>query len=322
MTKHAVWIAFLLTGCRLEPLVGDEPGASLEILPAGSEVPRIDDNLELLHQIQVHDGLDDTALEMSGGVVPRLTGWAEGVQVSYWSFGVVPRFASLAYVFVDGGGTRIDHPMLLDSIPGDAVYSPMRKIQHVVVTGAYDGELFTTLEALTDGVELGLLEEPVPTGTWFDAPVVMPGTTLDQGEGVAPRAPVEAFVQGYRADLFAFDSDPREIQPLRSGSVPTVQAATLREKGALSFKPGPVFQKALPAAAPTDMSNYTPLVAIVEVQLATGIAAANLHADADLFTRGMTGAITGFTPSVDSVVVTTTYKNWPMQFSAIPEAPQ
>jgi len=279
-------------------------------------VPRIDENGELLHQIQVHDGLDDSALEESGGVVPRLSGWAEGAAVNYWSFGNAPRFGALVYVLVDESGARVDHPLLLDSIPGDPVYSPIRKIQHVVVTGDYDGELFTTVSALVDGEELGLVAAPEPTGTWFDAPVVMPGTTLDLGEGVAPRATVEAFAGGYRVDLFSFDADPRDVQPVRSGGIPTSQAATLREHGAISFKPGPVFQKALPAAPPAEMSNYTPLVAIVEVTLADGVAAATLHADADLFTRSMTGSISGYTASVDSVTITTTIKNWPMQFAA------
>jgi hypothetical protein len=317
MSRYLLFVFVLCAACRLEPLVDDDPGASLEILPPGSELPRIDENLELLHQIQVHDGLDDGALEMNGGRVLRITGWAEGAQVSYWSFGNAPRFGALAYVLVDEQRRPIEHPMILDSIPGDAVYSPMRKLIHVVVTDDYDGEIFPTVESLTDGVELGLVLEPEPVGTWFDAPVVMPGTTLDRGESVEPTPTREAIAQGYRVDLFVFDDDPRAVQPLRSGSIPTTQAASLREQGSVSFKPSPVFQKALPAAPPAEMANYTPLVQIVEVQLATGVVAADLHADADLFTRGMTGSISGYTAAVDSATVTTVYKNWPMEFAPL-----
>lgn len=310
-------IAFVQIGC-LGPLVEDDPQVSVHILPPGSEVPGIDENEELLAQVRINDGLDDGKLEEADGVVPRIAGWANGVEISYWSFGSTSRVGAMAYVLVEDAShafVPIDHPWLLDSIPGDPVYGPIRRIQHVVVTDEYDGELLTTVRALEDAIELGLVEEPVPAGTWVNAPIVAPGTRLDVGEAVAPAEPLEAYANGYRVPMFQFGGE-RGVQPLRSGQPPVGQAATVRESGSVQFEKEPVFQWGVPAEVPIEAHNYTPLATIVEVQLAEGvIAAEQVHGDADLFTRSSNGQISGVSALVESFVVTETIRNWPMQFT-------
>jgi hypothetical protein len=305
-------VAFGLGGCTLDPLVEDEPGESVHVLPPGSEVPRIDEDVELVHQISVHDGLDDGDLEEAGFVIARETGWANGVAVNYWAFGNAPRFAGLVYVLVDGGGERIDHPYLFDSIPGDASYSPFRKIQHVVVTDRYDGEVLPTIRALEDAFELGLVEEPVNIGFWIDAPVVPPGVTLDTGR-VDPEPPVEAYAAGFRVDYFVFGGE-RGVQPVRNGGMPAGQASVVREAGQVRFSSEPIFQYGIPAEPAVDGFNWTPLVTMVEVDLAAGVLGDTIAADADLFVRSMTGSVTGMTPAVDRFTVTTTVRNLPVQF--------
>jgi hypothetical protein len=313
MWKPSLISVLLLGGCTLDPLVEDDPAASVHVLPPGSEVPRIDDDPELVHQITVHDGLDDGDLEEAGGVVARETGWADGQEVHFWAFGNAPRTAALAYLLVDASGERIDgHPWVLDSIPGDPAYSPFRKLQHVVITDLYDGEVLPTVRALEDAVELGLVDEPVPTGRWVDAPVVPPGTTLDVGRDT-PDAPIEAYAGGYRVDLFVFGGE-RGVQPVRGGGIPLGQASVVREAGQVKFSAAPIYQYGIPAEPATDGFNWTPLVTMVEVDLAAGVTDDAIVADADLFTRGMTGAITGMTASVDRFTITTTIRNLPVQF--------
>jgi hypothetical protein len=304
----------LLGGC-LGPLVDDAPGASVHILPAGASVPGIADDPERLHQITVHDGLDDDVLAGSGGVVPRSVGWAAGAEVQYWDFGAAPRVGAPIYVLVEATGAgprRLDaHPYLLDSIPGDPRYSPLRRIQLVHVTPRYRGELLTSLAALDDAIELGLVDEPVPAGTWVNAPVVPPGTRLEVG-ATASAAAAAAFAGGYQVDVFPLGGD-LGVQPLR-GNVPLGHASLVREAGSLRLSDAPVFQWGIPAEPPTDRFNYTPLVAIVEVDLAADVTADMITADAELFRRAGNGNITGVTAAVDDFEVTDRVHNWPIQF--------
>lgn len=303
-------------GCLLEPLVEDDPGASVHILPADAEVPRIDDDPELVHQITVNDGLDDGDLEDAGGVVARVDGLANGVPIKYWAFGNANRIGAAMYVLMEptqSGPRRVEaHPYLFDSLPGEPTYSAFRRINYVMVTPAYAGEKLTTLRALTDAIELGLVEEPELAGTWVNAPVVPPGTTLEIADGAAA-PPIEVYAGGYVVDAFELGGD-RGVQPLRGGSIPMGQASVVREDGAVAFGKEPIFQFAAPAEAPSDGFNYTAMVTMVEVDLATGVAADAVAADADLFTRSGSGAITGITANVERFAVTTTIRNWPMQF--------
>lgn len=305
-----------LGGCTLDPLVDDDPAVSVHILPPGTEVPSVDVDSELVYQILVHDGLDDGPLVEAGGVIAPKTGFAGGLPVTYWSFGNAPRIGAQIYVLVEDtadGPQRIAfHPYLVDSMPGDAGYSPFRRIQHVYVTDLYDGELLTTMRALTDAVELGLVWAPVTTATWMNAPMVAPGTTLEVGRP-EPEEPFDVYADGYRVPMFVFGGE-RGVQPLRSGAIPMAQVSTVREAGAVKYSDKPIFQLGIPAEVPVDAYNYTALVNVLEVELATGVTAASLTGDADLFTRSMTGSISAMKPVVESFEVSETVRNWPSQF--------
>jgi hypothetical protein len=311
----------LAAGCRLEPLVEDTPGASVHIRPAGSVVPRIEESPELASQISLNDGLDDRALEMAGGTILRGTGWSEGVQVPTWSFGAATRVPGPVYVFVEdtGAGTRrIDHPYLLSAIPGDAGYHPIVTIEEVLVTPAYDGELITSVEALMDAIELGLVAEPMPTSMFFNGPVVPAGTLLDLGGGRPAARAQEAFARGYRVEMFQLGG-LNGVQPL-SSFVPTSQVALLREAMKATYDPTrPIFQAKIPTMPPGMRATYTPLSVVVNVDLAPGVAATSITRDSDLFTRSMTGAMTGTTAAVAAFTITTTTLNWQLQFA--PGAP-
>jgi hypothetical protein len=315
-TFHQVLVlAPLAAGCMLEPLVDDGDRSSVYILPPGSEVPRVDTEPERVHQISVHDGLEDGPLKDAAGVVLRKTGWAGGEEVRYWSFGPAPRTGAPLYVLVDSAGVRIDHPYLLDTMPGDPGYSPFRRIVNVAITDRYRGERLTTVRALTDAIELGLVYEPLSSGKWTNLPVVPPGVTLEVGGDRPPAAPIEVYAGGYKIDAFALGGE-RGVQPLRGGALPTAQYAALREGNTVAFVPTPVFQQAVPGMPPVMTPNYTPLVFRVEVRLAPGVVAADeVHGDADLFTRSMTGAITAAHARVASFEITDRTENWPLQFT-------
>jgi hypothetical protein len=349
MTKIIITLvtAAALGGCdMLKPRVDDIPiDAQLgldapdpdsgytgpkSVLPPGTPVPSIEENGELLAQIKVYDGLNDNALMMAGGVVTRSTGKAGGTTVRFWSFGsalVVDNFLNTAPVYVladdDGAGNltpRTDHPWLIDSIPGDARYAAFRRIIYVPVTAQYAGQLITSIDALNEAVELGLVGEPTPAGTWRNMPVVPPGTKLELGGAAAPMEATKVYGRGYVIELLPMGY----TQPLAGGRIPMGQEARLLSGVAAGTPPSlptaletqPVFQYGIPAGPPTTTFNYTPAVTQVEVRLANGVAPSAITSDAQLFARAASGGITGYyTDSVATYVVTTNVSNKQIQFA-------
>jgi hypothetical protein len=302
------------------------------VLPAGSAVPGVADNAELVTQIRLNDGLSDNALASNGGVLARSTGKAGGATVMFWNFGAAPMAGNFAvtaplYVLVDSDGAsgwipRADHPAIIDTIPGDTFYSPIRRIMYVPVTATYAGERIPSLDALSEALALGLVSEPVQAGTWRNMPVVPPDTKLEVGGAAPPVVPTEVYGRGYRVTLFPLGGD-RGTQPLRNGSMPVGQESRLFSgvpSGTpptlpASADPAVVFQYGIPAAPPTTAFNYTPLVTQLDVRLATGIAPTTINNDPQLFARSATGGINGYyVDSVASYAVTTTVTNKQLQF--------
>ncbi|HEX5059340.1 MAG TPA: hypothetical protein VFV99_08275 [Kofleriaceae bacterium] len=345
MMKYS-FILFALVGCdMLKPRVSDEtidapmaqidaaidtpPGGPRFVRPAGTAIPPISDSAELVSQIKIFDGLNDNALATANGVVTRSTGKAAGASVMYWNFGSVPvegNFVVAAPLYIlandDGTGTltpRTDHPWLIDTIPGDTRYSPMRRVIYVPVTAAYAGEVIASIDALNEAIELGLVGEPKPAGTWRNIPVVPPGTKLELGTTTAPMESTKVYARGYVVDTL-----PLAIpQPLSGGRVPSGQEARLLSGVATGTPPvlpialdaQPVFQYGIPAAPPTTTFNYTPVVTELDVRLATGVAPAAITGDAQLFARSASGSITGYyVDMVNNYVVTTTVSNKQLQF--------
>jgi hypothetical protein len=351
--KHACWlVSFALAGCdQLGPRVDDitadaaiQPGIDAAVdavvdapatllLPAGATVPSISENATLVSQIQINDGLSDSALMSAGGVLTRSTGKAAGVTVMFWNFGtqaIAGNFVVGASVYIlatsDGGSgytPLATHLMLIDSIPGDERYSALRREVYVPVTSAYNGELITSIEALAEAIDRGLVLDPVPKGTWRNMPVVPVGTKLEVGGANPPLAATEVYSHGYRVELFPLGG-ALGIQPLRNNGIPQGQESRLfsgvATVGPPPTKPTtadsqPVFQYGIPAAAPTTTFNYTPVVTQVDVRLADGIAPSTITSDADLFTRSASGAMTAYrTDNVESFAVTMTVSNKQIQF--------
>jgi len=326
---HALVVAVTgLVGCmKLGPQVSDDPDLGVNIKPDGTLIPGIADNPDLIAQIRINDGLVDAALAANGNTVIRSSGKAAGAPVFYWDFGaaqVEGAFAVVApmFVFVNQAGQPLPHPPLLDTIPGDLRYSAIRRVVNVMVTDKYNNELIPSKEALDDAIALGLVNEPVGDGTWLDAPVVLPNVKLEvatgQTVGTHP-----AFARGFQVDYFELGTSLGSRQGFRGNLVPVGQGAFLLSGVPTgtpptlpaTVDPKPVFQFAIPAAAPNGMFNYTPLVTEVDVRLASGVAPTDIMADGDLFKRGVTGAISAyFSDKVLTFTVTTTVTHKTIQF--------
>jgi hypothetical protein len=314
----AVVVVMGTTGCRLKPLTKDKPGASSHLLPPGTVVPNAIDNLDLKVQITLNDGLDDAAFAMSGGVVPRGTGMSAGAPVRFWSFGPVTRAPSPLYEFfqrTDAGLVPIDHPGLIDALPGDHGYGPLHGINQVVVTDAYDGELITTMAALADAIDLGLVEEPVPIKMFVDTPIVLPSAKLDVGGGNPQVVPETLYARGYTVTAFRFGG-ALGVQPTGTTVLPVSQVSFLRDPGKIYDAAHPVFQATIPTMPPPPMvTNYTPLSVVVNVDMAPGTPASTITRDSELFTRSATGDITGTTAAVAGFQITTSIQLLQLQFT-------
>ena len=345
MHTRSVFIVAVLGACNIGPQVSDLPIDALippdvapatSILPAGSPVPSISDNTELINQIRLNDGLSDSALAASNGVVTRGTGKSGGATVRYWNFGPVPVEGTIAvvaplYVFgtIDTGSGAFtplpNHPALIDTICGDTRYSPIRRVYQVPVTAMYAGQEITSMSALSEALDRGLVSDPVPDGTWVNMPVVLPGTTLEIGDpaAYAPAPTKQVYGKGYLVDVFELGTSLGR-QPLRNAQVPIGQDSGLQSGVATgtppilstAIDPEPVFQYTIPTAAPTTTPNYSPLATDVTVRLADGIAPTAIAADTDLFKRSSSGAITGYrADNVASYTVGTTTNNLQLQFA-------
>lgn len=314
--RAAVVLVIAAAGCRLDPLVDDVPGASAHLLPSGSAVPSVSDNADLTNQIAQNDGLDGAALDASGGVVARGDGLSAGAPVHYWWFGPATQAPSPLYLFYRHAGANLealDHLPMVDAVPGDGGYSPMHTIVQVVVTDKYAGQIIASPAALADAVDLGLIEEPVPTGTSVASPIVLPGTMLEVG-GPTPLVAERVYARGYQLGMFRFGG-ALGVQPSRTFQ-PTSQVSYLREAKAATYdSKRPIFQAVIPTVPATMRANYTPLSVEIDVTLAPEVPAASITQDSQLFVRSAQGAITGTTDAVAQFQITSTILLLPIQFT-------
>jgi hypothetical protein len=314
--KIPLAVIVVAAGCRLGPLVDDRPATSVHLLPSGTPVPSASTDPDLANQIMRNSGLDVAALKAAGNLIPRGTGASGSASVRYWAFGRATIAPSPAYeLYRDVGGTRTPtgHPLLVDAVPGDPGYSPIHSLNRLVVSDTYSGELITSSEALADALELGLVEEPVPTGSFVTSPIVVQEILLEVGAGTQPASPQLAYAHGRTVGMFRFGGEVA-AQPI-TAFAPTSQLSILREAQKASHDlTRPIFQATIPLAPPTTkVANYVALGVIVKVDLAPGTSAVSITHDNQLFTRSATGAITGTTAQVARFEVTSDTVLWPLQ---------
>jgi hypothetical protein len=216
------------TGC-LGPLVDDEyvdAGQESLLLPPGSHVPSLHDDPNLDEMVDDNDGVER--------YVARIGGFVDGEHVRYWDFGPSPTFTSPVWVFGsdDGAGGLVklpDHPVLFDVVPGQEGYTPMWQVFLVFVTEAYAGELITSLPALQEAEERGLVQPPQPVSVYVNCPVVHPDVLLETADMGEPVVPNECFYRGMRC--FYFDLAPPTVTEQMISDLPVDNVYVLRREG-------------------------------------------------------------------------------------------
>lgn len=223
-----VFLSFL-AGCLDRP--DTEPiGYSSHVLDANTEVRSLERNVDAKMKLDLNDGLSSP--------VPVHTGFAKGMAVQYWDLGQAPTSAEPMWIFMTAEDAEIElsaaeHPPLIDSIPGDTAYSPIRILFAVQVTAKYAGQRIPSLRALEDAIELGLVLDPVPLETFTNCVVTLTDTRFQTGEGQPELVPEPAYYRGREVHHFCVPGSGRERRasfPLRMGNVVFGNAYNLRRE--------------------------------------------------------------------------------------------
>lgn len=184
-----LWIALLCSAC-LDHSDTEAVGYSANIVDSNVPVRELERNPDAKMKLDLNDGLN--------GVTPLRTGFVAGREVQYWDLGTAPTTAEPIWIFMrhlGDGGEVVEHPPLVDSIPGDMVYSPIRLIFEVYVTPKWARQKFPSLRALEDGIELGLLEEPVAKEFFTNCVVTLKDNVLEGPNG-RKFMPTEVYYRG------------------------------------------------------------------------------------------------------------------------------
>jgi hypothetical protein len=221
---RAVCAALLLaaTAC-LKPASETGELYSSYVLPPNAHVRLLEDEPGAAKKLDANDGL--------GMTIPLRSAFVGGSEVQYWDFGPITAISvKPMWIFRSRGADmalEVDHPNLIDSIPGDTPYTPLRQLFLTFVTDAYRGERITSLRALEDAVEMGLLEAPQPQDVFVNCVVALSTVQRQISKEGAMDGPQPAYYRGRVVNQFCV-----------GGFVANVGAFQLKDG---SFTPGNAF---------------------------------------------------------------------------------
>ncbi len=191
LTSHVSLLLLLTVSC------GDDGPTAYQ--PAGSVVPALEDAApELAAMVAEADQVEGTR--------PVFNGFVDGEPVGYWTIGTssaTPQRVGVLCRETDGTCVPESHPIVLETLPGEAGYSHFAKVTEVHVTEDYAGEVMPSFEAIDDAVADGLatLEE---RNAYINCPVVAPDIRVEMPDS-PPLAPIEAYVRGMTVSCMLFD---------------------------------------------------------------------------------------------------------------------
>ena len=168
--------------------------------------PSVYDDASLAAQIADGDGIDGTA--------PLFQAWVNGRETRYWILdGAVPNAMPLYRLCRREGDddcVPVDHPPIVDALPGDADYSPFGQVHWVLLPEGWDGQLTSVAEA-----NAAALRPPEPSSFLMHCPIAAPDAGMDVGDGVVLNPETPIYVRGMEARCFDFSAtrDNRAVLP-------------------------------------------------------------------------------------------------------------
>lgn len=310
----AVLLACAGAGC-LEPQTDDVPGYSRNLLPSDADVKSGASDTIISRKIDMGDGVS------MGKAVPK-SGWAAGRSVRYWDLGVARGTALPAYMLArcDEEGKPledgvIDHPMLIDAIPGDADYTQFWGVYFACVTPMYRGERVTSLQALSDAYEMGLLIEPSEPLAWKHCPIVTDGVELDGApEGLGWSR--TAYYRGFGVTYIDFGAQGNVVASMGK-TVSTGNVFELVRQGSTKVE-RVVFATAAFNADGTRSDKYTPVWTIVNVTISADADVMLFTQESEIATQNMDKTFTKASDAVISVTASSNRAARPIVFGGQP----
>jgi hypothetical protein len=151
------------------------------VLPADTIIPELEADEAAAKKLSLNAGL--------GSFIPLRTGYFGADEVKYWDFGELDSISlEPMYIFrYQSDDTTVElapddttHPDLIDAIPGDDAYTPLKQIWVVYLdVKNYRRERITSIRALEDAVDMGLVSAPIRS-EWFTNCLVVPSSVLMQ----------------------------------------------------------------------------------------------------------------------------------------------
>ena len=195
-------VLFGLCGC-LTTTAADDLYSSY-VLPMGAEVPALEADEAAGKKLAANAAL--------ASFIPLRTGYFNGDEVTYWDFGELTSISlKPMYIFRhqqesgDSADSTKDpnaHPHLIDAIPGDTAYTPLRQVYAVDFTSSYRGERITSIRALEDAVDMGIVSAPVASDYLTNCLVVPSNVTMQWTEDGQAIGPEVAYYKGKTVKQF------------------------------------------------------------------------------------------------------------------------
>lgn len=307
-------LALAGAGC-LEPQTDDQAGYSRNLLPSGANVKSGASDTIISRKIDMGDGVS------MGKATPK-SGWAAGHAVKYWDLGVARGTALPAYQLArcDNEGVPLEngvleHPMLVDAIPGDADYTQFWGVYYACVTPAYRGELVTSLLALNDAYEMGLLKEPTEPQAWKHCPLVSDNVVLEEApEGLGWTR--TAYYRGYAITYVDFGAQGNVVASMGK-TVSTGNVYEIVKQGSTKIE-RVVFASGAFNEDGTRSEKYTPVWTIVNVVISSMADPTTFVQESDIATQNMDRTFTKASDAVISVTASMNRVARPIMFGGEP----
>jgi hypothetical protein len=312
-------------GACLKPETNDGMLYSSYVLSAGAKVPRLEDDVGAGKKLDANDGFNGTT-------IPLRSGFVAGKEVQYWDLGQVAALAAKPmWIFRrknDQASEEVGHLNVIDSIPGDTPYTPLRQLYVVYVTPAYEGQIITSLRALEDAVELKLVEAPVPEMHFVNCVVTL--STMQRQVGTELVPPEPAYYRGkivYQYCIGGFESGVGALPLNKDSTVTPGNAHMVRRQNEGQPLDEALFKMDLNGDADMVDSNvlfdsnvrdmtYTSVWRSIDVQVPPDYKFGDAKAESDLFDK-VSGQLIGKPGKVVTYKDNLVFLNRPIQ----PETP-
>lgn len=152
------------------------------------------------------------------GVVPLFTGFVHGEPVSYWTLDAGGEQAMPIYYLCRPDGDEdcapIDHPPIVDAIPGDAGYSPFGQVHWVELPEGWDGRLASLEEIEAEVDRLGI-DAPRSSSFLRHCAIAALDVELEVGPDQTALPETTVYYRGREARCFDFSAtrDNRPVLP-------------------------------------------------------------------------------------------------------------